>query len=68
MQTEIESNKVAVVTINYNQTSISKACIDSLLCSSYKNFEIIVIDNGSSVKEYTDLKDYVDHNVDTRIR
>ncbi len=39
------SDKVIVITINYNQTKFTLDCIDSLLKSDYPNFQILLIDN-----------------------
>jgi GT2 family glycosyltransferase len=48
--------KIVVVTLNYNQFEYTKECINSLLNSDYNNFEIILIDNGSSVDNYEIFK------------
>ena len=48
--------KVIVVTLNYNQNDYTIDCIKSLLNSDYKNFEICLIDNGSSYENYENLK------------
>ena len=39
--------KVSVITVNYNQSSVTLELIKSLKCCSYRDFEIIVVDNGS---------------------
>lgn len=39
---------VSVLILNYNGTRFIERCIESLLCSDYDNFEIIVIDNNST--------------------
>ena len=38
---------VSVIVVNYNGRHYLKACFDSLLDGSYKNIEIIFVDNGS---------------------
>lgn len=43
----MERNKVVVITLNYNQNEFTFKCIDSILKSNYKNFEVLVLDNGS---------------------
>jgi GT2 family glycosyltransferase len=40
--------KVGVVLVNWNRFKDSIECIESILNSSYSNFEIIVVDNNSS--------------------
>ncbi len=47
---EISSKKniISVVIVNYNGRTYLEACLDSVLKTQYDNFEIIVIDNGSS--------------------
>lgn len=46
------NNRVGIITVNFNQNDYTKKCIDSLLNSNYKFFEIILIDNGSSAENY----------------
>jgi GT2 family glycosyltransferase len=48
--------KVIIITLNYNQNDYTVDCINSILLSNYKNFEIIVVDNGSTLKNFKDLK------------
>lgn len=38
---------VSIVTVNFNQKQLTLDLLHSLLKSSYKNFEILVVDNGS---------------------
>lgn len=40
--------KVSIVIVNFNGISYLESCIDSILKSKYKNFEIVVVDNGST--------------------
>lgn len=40
--------KVGVILVNYNGKNYNEECIDSILKSTYKNLEVIVIDNASS--------------------
>jgi GT2 family glycosyltransferase len=40
-------NKVSILLINYNGLKFNWPCLDSLLRQSYKDFEIIFIDNNS---------------------
>ena len=58
-------NKLAVVVLNWNGSDILQDCIDSLATQSYKNYQIVIIDNDSKddshkvidalAKKYADL-------------
>lgn len=54
-------NIVACV-VTYNRIKKLKKCIESLLLHSYQNFDIVVVDNGSSdgTREY--LKELSENN------
>jgi len=39
--------KLFVIILNYNGKDTIKSCLDSVFCSDYPNFEIVVIDNNS---------------------
>ncbi|MDD2751787.1 MAG: glycosyltransferase family 2 protein [Candidatus Omnitrophica bacterium] len=39
---------VSVVIVNYNAKTYIEPCLDSVLKTNYDNFEVIVVDNGSS--------------------
>lgn len=41
------NNKVCVILLNWNSQDDTKECINSLLKSKFKEFDILVIDNGS---------------------
>lgn len=45
---EIQYPLVSVVIVNYNGLKFLKECIQSLIAQTYKNLEIIVVDNASS--------------------
>ena len=38
---------ISVITVNWNGKHLIGECLDSLIVQSFKNFEIIVVDNGS---------------------
>ena len=46
------NKKVVVITLNYNQNDYTIKCINSLLNSNYNNFNILLIDNGSTEENY----------------
>lgn len=41
-------SSVSIILLNYNWKQFNKECIDSILLQSYKNFEIIFVDNAST--------------------
>ncbi|MEM3449514.1 MAG: glycosyltransferase family 2 protein [Thermoproteota archaeon] len=41
------SPEISVVILNYNGMRFLETCLNSLLNSTYKNFEIVIVDNGS---------------------
>ncbi len=47
---------ISVIIVNYNGESYLSDCINSLLNQTYNNFEIIVVDNGSSDSSVNYLK------------
>lgn len=51
--------KVIIITLNYNQNDYTLKCIDSVLQSDYKNFSIILIDNGSTEENFSKLEKQV---------
>lgn len=40
--------KVSVIIVNFNGKNYIEECVDSVLLSLYRNFEIILVDNGST--------------------
>ncbi len=55
---------VSVVIPTYNRANTIKRCIDSVLNQTYKNIEVIVVDDGSTDK----TKEVVDSYEDPRVR
>lgn len=55
---------VSIIIVNYNGKKWLKKCFDSLINQTYKNFEIIFVDNGSSDEsvEYIE-KNYTDKRI-----
>jgi GT2 family glycosyltransferase len=50
------SGKVVIITLNYNQNQFTLECAKSLLESEYGNFQILLIDNGSTPQNQTELE------------
>jgi len=51
-------NRVAIVVLNWNGIEDTLLCLESLLSQSYKQFHIVVIDNGSVDNSKAILKKY----------
>ena len=49
--------KVSIVIVNYNGLIHNEECIKSILGSSYKNIEIVIVDNKSTDKSIEKLRD-----------
>ena len=49
---------VSIILVTYNSEHYIKECIDSVFNQSYKNIEVIVIDNNSTDSTKTILKNY----------
>lgn len=54
---------ISVIIVNWNKKNLLNNCLRSLLCQTYKDFEIMVVDNGSTdgsaelvKKDYPDVK------------
>jgi GT2 family glycosyltransferase len=52
-----EKSKVSIIIITYNALNYIKTCFESLKKTNYKNYEIIVVDNGS----VGEIKKYLSH-------
>ena len=39
---------VSIIILNYNGKHFLQKCLNSVLCQSYENFEIILVDNNST--------------------
>lgn len=51
-------SKIAIILVNYNGEAYLKECIDSLRGINYDNYEIIVVDNGSTDNSLEILNEY----------
>ena len=57
---------VSIIIPVYNMADSIEKCIDSLLCQDYKNFEIIIVDDGSTDDSYKICKEY--QSIDKRVK
>jgi glycosyltransferase involved in cell wall biosynthesis len=57
--------EVSICLINFNQSKFLNQAIDSVINQSYKNFELIIIDNGSTDNSKLIIKSYLN---DQRIK
>ena len=44
----VESNHVSIIVVNWNGERFLKDCLGALSGQTYANYEIILVDNGSS--------------------
>lgn len=54
---------VSVIIPVYNEEAVLRRCIDSLLCQTYRNIEILVIDDGSSDESVSIVKSIHDERL-----
>lgn len=59
--------RVSVVILNYNGRRYVGDCINSVLNSSYRDFEIVILDNASSDKSFSFLKKEYDKSRKVRL-
>ena len=50
--------KISIIVPVYNTEKYISECINSLLSQTYNNYEIIIIDDGSTDNSYKICKDY----------
>ena len=60
------SKLISVVVTAYNSETYLKICVDSILSQTYKDLEIILVDNGSTDGTYRMVEEY--KSVDRRIK
>ena len=57
---------ISVIVPVYNVSDYLEQCLDSILNQTYKEFEVILVDDGSSDTSYSICSEYV--KKDSRIR
>ena len=62
-------NNIACIVVTYNRLELLKQCINALLHQSFNNFDIIVVNNGSTdgtekwLKENPQIKFFTQENL-----
>lgn len=59
--------KISVIVPCYNQEKYIKECLDSLVSQTFKDYEVIVIDDGSTDDSAEIVNEYVKHNKNIRL-
>ena len=57
---EKNQKKVGVVVVTFNRKKLLKECLQALLKQSYKNYEILLIDNASTDGTHEYIEDLID--------
>ena len=57
----MSSNIITVYITNYNYGKFIKKCVESVLAQSIKNYELIIIDDGSTDDSKEILKEYKEY-------
>jgi GT2 family glycosyltransferase len=58
----VKQDLVVCILINYNHSKDTLDCVESLLNSSYDNFKIYLVDNGSETDDYRILENSLSNN------
>ena len=56
------NNQVSIITASYNYQDLIKETIDSVLNQTYKNWEMIIVDDGSKDNSVEVIKSYCEKN------
>lgn len=57
---------ISIILLNYNWKKFNKDCIDSILLQSYKNFEIIFVDNASTDWSLEEIEKLYEKEINSR--
>ena len=53
--------KVSIVILNWNSDNYLKDCLKAICAQSFKDFEVIFVDNGSSNGSLEEVKKALNH-------
>ena len=54
--------KVSVIIINYNGKELTANCLTALEGQSFKDFEVVLVDNGSSDNSLNEVQEFLEKN------
>jgi GT2 family glycosyltransferase/glycosyltransferase involved in cell wall biosynthesis len=55
--------KISVIVVTYNNFNFTKLCLESIIrCTSYPNYEIIIVDNASESETISYIRDFKHEN------
>jgi len=63
----LEKPLVSIIIVNYNGERFLTECLSSVFRADYKNFEVIVVDNGSSDKSHAILEKFAKENTNIKL-
>lgn len=64
----MKNARMSVLVLSYNNVEYFKECIDSVLCQSYSNIELVVGDDCSKEFPLSAIKKYISKNKNTNIK
>ena len=62
-----DEKKISIIVPVYNMEKHLKCCIDSLICQTYQNIEIIIVDDGSTDDSRSICDNYDDNNEKVKV-
>lgn len=63
----MKNDLVSVIILSYNNLEYYSECLDSVLCQSYSNIEIIIADDESKKFDKNVIVDYIERNKNSNI-
>lgn len=63
----IENEKISIIIVNNNNIRNLKRCINSIMKSSYENYEVIIVDNNSTEKSIFNYYNKIKNNSKIKI-
>lgn len=64
----MKSPKISVIIPLYNKESVIQQSLQTIINTSYKDFEIVIVDDGSTDDSLAQVKDFVDFHKSNNIR